>query len=68
MKFCIGSCASNAKSIEYLISKPPESPDTGKIIALAVGGTHETMEARPGVYYTIANKRKGFVKLALKHG
>ncbi|XP_012231825.1 diacylglycerol O-acyltransferase 2 [Linepithema humile] len=66
--YSLGACSSNAESIEYLLSTPPESPDTGRITILIIGGASEAMESRPGVYCTLLNKRKGFVKLALKHG
>ncbi|EFN66551.1 Diacylglycerol O-acyltransferase [Camponotus floridanus] len=61
-------CAANAKRIEYLLSTPAKSPHTGRATILIVGGTFETMESLPGTYRTIVKKRKGFVKLALKHG
>ncbi|XP_070159400.1 diacylglycerol O-acyltransferase 2 [Polyergus mexicanus] len=64
----LGACASNAKSIEYLLSTPPKSPYTGRATVLVVGGASEAMESIPGTYRTIVKRRKGFVKLALKHG
>ncbi|XP_025265753.1 2-acylglycerol O-acyltransferase 2-B isoform X3 [Camponotus floridanus] len=66
--YFLGCCAANAKSIEYLLSTPAKSPHTGRATILIVGGTFETMESLPGTYRTIVKKRKGFVKLALKHG
>lgn len=66
--FSLGCCAANAKSLEYLLSTPAKSPHTGRATILIVGGTFEAMESLPGTYRTIVKKRKGFVKLALKHG
>lgn len=64
----IGFCASSARSIEYLLSTPPKSPYTGKATILIVGGIAELMESKPDSYRILIKKRKGFVKLALKHG
>ncbi|XP_032681289.1 2-acylglycerol O-acyltransferase 2-B-like [Odontomachus brunneus] len=61
-------CASNAESIKYLLSSPPESPFTGRATILIVGGASESLESRPGTYRILVKKRKGFVKLALQHG
>ncbi len=33
-----------------------------------VGGAEESLNAKPGCYNLVLNKRKGFVKLAMKHG
>ncbi|KAL0110114.1 hypothetical protein PUN28_013633 [Cardiocondyla obscurior] len=63
-----GCCASNMKSIDYLLSTPPASPFTGRATVLIVGGASESMESTPGTYRLIIKKRKGFVKLALKYG
>jgi len=64
----VGSCAANIRSIEYLLSTPPKSPHTGRATILIVGGVSESMESKPGTYRSLVKKRKGFVKLALKHG
>lgn len=66
--YSLGCCASNTKSLEYLLSTPPRSPYTGRAMILVVGGASEAMESLPDIYRTIVKKRKGFVKLALKHG
>lgn len=66
--YLLGGCAANAKSIEYLLSTPPKSPYTGRATILVIGGASESMESMPGTYRTIVKRRKGFVKLALKHG
>lgn len=66
--YSLGCCAANAKSIEYLLSTPAKSPYTGRATILIVGGVSESMESLPGTYRIVMKKRKGFVKLALKHG
>ncbi|XP_072757346.1 diacylglycerol O-acyltransferase 2 [Anoplolepis gracilipes] len=66
--YSLGCCAANVKSVEYLLSTSPKSPHTGRATVLIVGGASESMESTPGTYRTIVKKRKGFVKLALKHG
>ncbi|XP_024890067.1 diacylglycerol O-acyltransferase 2-like [Temnothorax curvispinosus] len=66
--YSLGFCASSVRSIEYLLSTPPESPYTGKATILIVGGVSEMMESTPGTYRILLKRRKGFIKLALKHG
>lgn len=66
--YSLGCCAANAKSVEYLLTTPPKSPHTGRATMLIVGGASESLESTPGTYRTIVKRRKGFVKLALKHG
>jgi len=63
-----GGCASSVRSIKYLLSAPPSSPFTGRATVLIVGGASESMESTPGTYRSLIKRRKGFVKLALKHG
>lgn len=64
----VAGCASNEKSIKYLLSTPPRSSYTGRATVLIVGGASESMESTPGTYRVIVKRRKGFVKLALKYG
>ncbi|KAL6268531.1 hypothetical protein P5V15_001664 [Pogonomyrmex californicus] len=66
--YSTGFCASNVRSITYLLSTPPKSPYTGRATILIAGGVSESMESVPNTYRTIIKKRKGFVKLALKYG
>ncbi|XP_012276477.1 2-acylglycerol O-acyltransferase 2-B-like [Orussus abietinus] len=62
--FCVGACSASANSIEYLIG----GPETGRATVLIVGGASEALECKPGSYRIVLKRRKGFVKLALKHG
>nr|CAD7204347.1 unnamed protein product [Timema douglasi] len=59
-----GSCSSSAESMGYLLSRP----GGGHATVLIVGGAAESFYCRPGSYRIILRRRKGFIKLALKHG
>lgn len=63
-----GCCAVNARSINYLLSSPPNSPFTGRATAIIVGGAAEALESRPGIYRILLKKRKSFVRIALQNG
>lgn len=61
----VGSCSSTKKSIEYLLS----DPNGGNGVGIVAGGAAEAMLCEPGGIYKLAlRQRKGFIKLALKHG
>lgn len=61
----VGSCSSSKKSIEYLLS----DPKGGNAIGLMAGGAAEVQYSQPGgIYKLVLRNRKGFIKLALKHG
>lgn len=61
----IGSCSSSKKSIEYLLS----DPKGGHGVGIIPGGAAEAQYADPGgIYKLVFKERKGFIKLALKHG
>ncbi|XP_011878992.1 PREDICTED: diacylglycerol O-acyltransferase 2-like isoform X1 [Vollenhovia emeryi] len=66
--YSLGFCASSVRSLKHLLSTPPKRPYTGKATLLVVGGASESMESTPGTYRVLVKRRKGFVKLALKHG
>lgn len=51
-------------SIEWLLTK--EGP--GNAVVIVVGGALEALEANPGKFTLKLRSRKGFIKLALKHG
>jgi hypothetical protein len=59
-----GGCSANKESLEYLLSQP----GTGKALCLLVGGAVEALDAIPNQMVLTLNRRKGFVKIALKHG
>ncbi|XP_078138395.1 2-acylglycerol O-acyltransferase 2-A [Centroberyx gerrardi] len=57
----VSSCKS---SLSYLVSRP----EGGNVAVIAVGGAPEALDARPGALKLQILNRKGFIKLALKHG
>ncbi|KAM3857698.1 2-acylglycerol O-acyltransferase 1 [Diretmus argenteus] len=57
----VSSCKS---SLSYLASRP----EGGNVAVVAVGGAPEALDARPGALRLQVLNRKGFIKLALKHG
>ncbi|XP_034972276.1 2-acylglycerol O-acyltransferase 2 [Zootoca vivipara] len=40
----------------------------GNVLAIAVGGAQEALDARPGAFTLLLANRKGFVRLAIQHG
>ncbi|XP_033001631.1 2-acylglycerol O-acyltransferase 2 [Lacerta agilis] len=40
----------------------------GNVLAIAVGGAQEALDARPGAFTLLLANRKGFVRLAIHHG
>ncbi|KAI4871525.1 hypothetical protein NFI96_002567 [Prochilodus magdalenae] len=61
---CGGLVSSEKASASYLLSQP----GGGAAAVVAVGGAPESLEARPGALTLQLLQRKGFIKLALKHG
>lgn len=59
-----GTCSASKESIEWLLTKEGK----GQAIALVIGGAAEALDAHPGSVTLTLRRRKGFVKLALKHG
>lgn len=59
-----GLVSSEKASASYIISRP----EGGHIAVVAVGGAPESLDARPGELTLQLLQRKGFIKLALKHG
>ncbi|XP_022621425.1 2-acylglycerol O-acyltransferase 2-A-like isoform X3 [Seriola dumerili] len=57
----VSSCKS---SLSYLVSRP----EGGNVAVIAVGGAPEALDARPGALTLQIRNRKGFIKLAFKHG
>lgn len=65
----LGACSSSAESIENLLSYKTTSPeDFNKAVILIVGGAAEALNCKPSTYRIIYNKRKGFIRMALKTG
>ncbi|XP_067301566.1 2-acylglycerol O-acyltransferase 2 [Pseudorasbora parva] len=61
---CGGLVSSEKASASYLLSRP----GGGQAAVIAVGGAPESLDARPGALKLQLLQRKGFIKLALKHG
>ncbi|NXW08811.1 MOGT2 acyltransferase, partial [Fregetta grallaria] len=59
-----GLVSSNKESASYVLQKP----EGGNVLAIVVGGAQEALDARPGSCTLLLKNRKGFVRLAIKHG
>ncbi|XP_030115698.1 diacylglycerol O-acyltransferase 2 isoform X1 [Taeniopygia guttata] len=59
-----GICPVNRDSIDYILSKN----GSGNAIIIVVGGAAESLNCTPGKNSVTLKNRKGFVKLALRHG
>ncbi|KAJ4442903.1 hypothetical protein ANN_04496, partial [Periplaneta americana] len=58
----LGFCPATPKCVSNVLSRP------NSVLVLIVGGAAESMYSRPGQYTIFLKHRKGFVKMALKHG
>lgn len=58
-----GACAATKEGMEYLLSKP-----SGHVSILIVGGALEALEGHRKEIRLVLNRRKGFIKLALRFG
>ena len=57
--------SSSKKSIESVLSAETK----GNAVVVVIGGSREAMESHPGdIYKIVLKNRKGFIRLALKHG
>ena len=65
-KFCVckGCCSASKESIEYLLT----CNGRGNAVVIAVGGASEALDAQPGSLTLTLKQRKGFVRIAMKHG
>ncbi|NXT33785.1 MOGT2 acyltransferase, partial [Pelecanoides urinatrix] len=59
-----GLVPSDKESASYVLQKP----EGGNMLAIIVGGAQEALDAQPGSYTLLLKNRKGFVRLAIKHG
>lgn len=60
----LGGCKATAKSISHILNKE----EGGNVAILMVGGATEAFYCKPGVYKIIYDKRKGFIKIAIRTG
>lgn len=59
-----GACEVSKASMDYILSQKGK----GNVIALITGGALEALNATPGNYKLVLKHRRGFVKIAMKHG
>lgn len=59
-----GICPVSRDTIDYILSKN----GTGNAVVIVVGGAAESLDCRPGKHRVTLKERKGFVRLALRHG
>lgn len=62
-----GMVSSSKKSIDYVLSSRPAG---GNAVVIVIGGARETLEVHPesDTIKIILKNRKGFIRMALKHG
>lgn len=61
---CSGSVSATRASMDHLLGKE----GTGRALCLVVGGAPESLDCHPGQVILHLEKRKGFAKMALRHG
>lgn len=54
----------NRQGLDFILSRPQR----GQAVIIVVGGAHEALYAIPGEHRIVLRNRKGFVRLALRHG
>lgn len=59
-----GICSVNRWSLDFVLSRRR----LGQAVIIMVGGAQESLYAIPGKHSLILRNRKGFVRLALRHG
>ena len=62
-----GLCDVSAESCSYILEEGRRAGG-GRAIGIVIGGAKEALDARPGVMKLTLAERKGFVKVALRHG
>ncbi|CAI5775561.1 2-acylglycerol O-acyltransferase 1 [Podarcis lilfordi] len=61
---CAGLVSASKKSVSHVLSHE----GGGNVAVIVIGGAAESLDARPGSLTLSILKRKGFIKVALKHG
>lgn len=59
-----GAVSATRESMDYLLGQE----GGGRALCLVVGGARESLDCHPGAVTLHLNKRKGFCKMALRHG
>lgn len=57
-------CECSKESIEWLLTRE----GNGNALVLIIGGATEALEAQPENYRLHVEKRRGFIRLAMRHG
>ncbi|XP_030072773.1 2-acylglycerol O-acyltransferase 1 [Microcaecilia unicolor] len=61
---CVGIVSASRRSVSHVLSHK----EGGNISIIVIGGAEESLDAHPGSLTLSILKRKGFIKVALKHG
>jgi len=65
----MGLASVSRESCENILSKGGRNGEgMGRAITIVVGGARESLDARPGSIKLVLNRRKGFVKMAIRTG
>ncbi|EPB69998.1 diacylglycerol acyltransferase [Ancylostoma ceylanicum] len=67
----LGGVESSRKSLQYLLENPGKViylNDTGRAIAIVLGGASEALDAHPGRHNLTLQSRRGFCRYALQYG
>ncbi|XP_008047622.1 2-acylglycerol O-acyltransferase 3 [Carlito syrichta] len=59
-----GACPVSRRSLDFILSQPR----LGQAVVIVVGGAQEALYSVPGEHCLTLRRRKGFVRLALRHG
>ncbi|CAD5116606.1 DgyrCDS5479 [Dimorphilus gyrociliatus] len=59
-----GSCSCSGKSMEWHLTKE----GCGNVLILVPGGARESLECNPDNFNLILKNRRGFIRMAIKHG
>lgn len=60
----LGLVVASKKSVSHVLS----NGKGGNVAVIVIGGAEESLDAYPGSLTLNILKRKGFIKMALKHG
>jgi len=61
---CSGACSATKASMDHLLG----TEDRGRALCLVIGGAPESLDCHPGDVVLHLEKRRGFAKMALRHG
>ncbi|XP_037669672.1 2-acylglycerol O-acyltransferase 3 [Choloepus didactylus] len=60
----MGMCSVSRQSLDFILSRS----QSGQAVMIVIGGAHEALYSVPGKHCLVLQQRKGFVRLALRHG